>query len=327
MKVKISFVDFWNGFDPEGFILTKALRENHSVEIQDNPEDADYVFFSVFGDKHWFLPECIIKIFYTGENVCPDFNVCDYAVGFEYLQFGDRYLRIPNNYCTPFFLNSTLLMEKRQQPEDKYLLDRDFCSFVVSNSDAHPIRQEMFEQLSKYKTVDSGGRFMNNVGGPVDDKIEFHSKHKFVICFENSCHPGYTTEKIFDAFAAGCIPIYWGDPEITRVFNPDSFINVTELGIDRAIEKVKCLDKDNDLYLKMLKASPLLNTHDNTYDNIYRQALSFMNNIVDAPIDKARRYNREFWGRKIKEKQCDLIISSKRSLKDILVNGLIKRIK
>ena len=70
-------------------------------------------------------------------------------------------------------------MEKHEIPANPE--KRKFCSFVVSNADAKPIRQHFFEKLSDYKKVDSGGRFMNNVGGPVADKIDFHRQHKFVI--------------------------------------------------------------------------------------------------------------------------------------------------
>ena len=63
---------------------------------------------------------------------------------------------------------------------------RKFCAFVVSNSNANGIRRDFFETLSEYKKVDSGGRYLNNVGGAVKDKIEFCSQHKFTIAFENT---------------------------------------------------------------------------------------------------------------------------------------------
>ncbi len=320
--VKLSFCDFWSGFNKEEFILTKALKQHHSVEIVDNPEEADYVMFSIFGNRHWFLPDHIIKIFYTGENVFPDFNACDYAVGFEYLEIQDRYLRLPNNYCTPFFVNTTLLMENRVLPTDP--CNRHFCSFVVSNSNANPIRQSFFEKLSTYKSVDSGGRFMNNIGGPVDDKISFHAKHKFVICFENSSHPGYTTEKIFDAFAAGAIPIYWGDPKVTTVFNPSAFVDVTTLGVEKAIELIKKLDQDDDAYLRMINAPVLLHPEQDNYQAKFQQAVEFVDSIVNQELSEAVRYNRDFWGKKIVEQQKDLIQRSNQSFKSCLFQKIKK---
>ena len=316
-QIKVAFVDFWSHFDPDNFILIKALREHHDVEIKQNPADADYVFFSLFGDEHWFLPDSCVKIFYTGENVCPDFNVCDYAVGFEWLTLGDRYLRLPNNYCTRLFAEGTLLMEKHDIPANPE--KRKFCSFVVSNADANPIRQQFFEKLSAYKKVDSGGRLMNNVGGPVADKIDFHRQHKFVIAFENSSHSGYTTEKIVDAFAAGSIPVYWGDPDVTRVFNPKAFIEVRS--VEEAIERIQQLDQDDTEYLQMLKETPLADEKF-IYDNIFKSVVAFMDNIVDQPLDRSYRHNREFWGRKYQERERKLITQSRKGIKQILLERI-----
>ena len=86
----------------------------------------------------------------------------------------------------------------------------EFCSFVVSNNNASPERDIIFDKLSEYKKVSSGGRYRNHVGGPVSDKLEFQRKHKFAIAFENCSQPGYSTEKILEAFAARTVPIYWG---------------------------------------------------------------------------------------------------------------------
>jgi hypothetical protein len=51
--------------------------------------------------------------------------------------------------------------------------------------------------------------------GPVDDKIELLTRARFCLAHEN-CRDleGYVTEKLFDAFRAGCVPIYVGPKEI-----------------------------------------------------------------------------------------------------------------
>ena len=51
--------------------------------------------------------------------------------------------------------------------------------------------------------------------GRVDEKLPTLRKYKFAICYENAKEiPGYITEKIFDCFFAGCIPVYWGPDNI-----------------------------------------------------------------------------------------------------------------
>lgn len=62
--------------------------------------------------------------------------------------------------------------------------------------------------------------------GPVNDKLQTLSNYKFSICYENAKEiPGYITEKIFDSMAAGCIPVYWGAPNILDFVPSDCFIN------------------------------------------------------------------------------------------------------
>ena len=284
--IRVAFVDFWQRIDLDNFILMKALRQHHDVILCDMAE-ADYVFFSVFGDEHWFAPDRAVKIFYTGENCVPDFNVCDYAFGFNHISLGDRYMRLPNYYCTPRFLKSTLLMEQKHILPAAFDLQKekpDFCSFVVSNGDANPIRQEFFELLSEYRKVDSGGRYMNNIGGPVEDKTVFDACHRFAITFENSSTPGYTTEKIVDAFAARCIPIYWGDPEVTRVFNPKAFINVHDFRtLEDVVQRVIALADDRDAYLEMLREPALLDDAFR-YENVFTQVVSKLDAIVSMPV-------------------------------------------
>jgi hypothetical protein len=58
-----------------------------------------------------------------------------------------------------------------------------------------------------------------------DKKLQVMNQYKFSICFENCSFPGYVTEKIFDCFLAGCIPIYFGAPDIKDFVPADSFID------------------------------------------------------------------------------------------------------
>ena len=71
-----------------------------------------------------------------------------------------------------------------------------------------------------------GKPIFSSYQGPANTKYEVLSKAKFCICFENARDiDGYITEKIFDCFFAGCIPIYWGDANITQVIPADCFID------------------------------------------------------------------------------------------------------
>ena len=62
--------------------------------------------------------------------------------------------------------------------------------------------------------------------GKVDSKFETLSNAKFSICYENAKDiTGYITEKIFDCFFAGCIPVYWGISNPSDVFGDGTFID------------------------------------------------------------------------------------------------------
>jgi hypothetical protein len=62
--------------------------------------------------------------------------------------------------------------------------------------------------------------------GPVKSKRETLQEYKFAICYENARDiPGYITEKIFDCLFAGCVPVYWGAPNVTEHIPSDTFID------------------------------------------------------------------------------------------------------
>ena len=61
--------------------------------------------------------------------------------------------------------------------------------------------------------------------GTINNKKDTLKKYKFALCFENSIFAGYITEKIFDCFFAGVIPIYYGAPDIEKYIPGNTFID------------------------------------------------------------------------------------------------------
>ena len=234
--------------------LLDILQERFNVQVVD--ENPDYVIGSAFTPFKMMEYPHAVKILFTGENIVPDFNLYDYAIGFDHLTFGDRYLRLPL-YC--FYPDYDVLCKGEEFQIDYSLLaERKFCSFVVSNGKgAHPIRDEFFKELCKYKIVDSAGKHLNNMGGAyLEDKRSFISDYKFNIAFENSRVDGYTTEKIMEPMAVNSIPIYWGNPSIAKDFNTKSFINLNDFGsMKECIDYIIELDNNDDLYIEKLKQS------------------------------------------------------------------------
>jgi hypothetical protein len=62
--------------------------------------------------------------------------------------------------------------------------------------------------------------------GRVKHKYEVLQRTRFSFCYENIRDiPGYITEKIFDSFFSGCVPVYWGANNISDYIPADCFID------------------------------------------------------------------------------------------------------
>lgn len=245
---KLKFVDFWPGFVIQNSVLWKVLDANFEVCLSEEPE---HLIYSVFGGEHLWnqsYARCT-KIMWTAESVHPNFNICDYALSFDYLD-DPRHLRWPL-----YAQSAAHLAKPRGEDEvDRQRRKTSFCNFLYSNENCRE-RNKFFKLLSAYKPVDSGGAVMNNLGRRVTDKRFFLSHYKFTIAFENSSHPGYVTEKIVDPLFAGSVPIYWGSPKISEEFNPDCFINCHDYSaLADVVRKVIEVDQDDNLYRQYLTA-------------------------------------------------------------------------
>lgn len=287
-KIRCYFTDFWEGFDYKydlGFLLDE-------YDIIPDKEHPDYLFFSCFGKKNLFYTDCI-KIFYSGENIIPDLNLCDYAVCLSDIQAGDR---IYHHYL-PLYGKGRDAVKFNLTPNE--LLNRKFCNFVYSNNIcASHYRERLFKELSKYKRIDSGGAFLNNMGGRVKDKLLFQREYKFSLAIENSSVRGYTTEKIYEPFLAQSLPVYWGNPNISSDYCPNSFVNLMQFSsVEEAVEEIIRLDKDDTAYLEMVTTPfwPYGNSFEEFYDNEIEKMKAFFRSIFDRPIEEAERHTEYGW--------------------------------
>lgn len=295
--IKIKFTDFWPGFNYQNNYFTKLLSQKYDVQISDEP---DYVIASVAGND--YLKYDCIRIWYSGENLHPDFDLFDYGISFDdRLKMDDRYIRYPI-YC----LNENrweAAKHKHEINEQNYFKKHSrFCNFVYSNGkNAMAFRENIFQELSKYKKVDSGGRLHNNIGGPVADKADFMPNYKFTIAVENTSAPGYTTEKLLDAWAYGTVPIYYGNPDIGKEFNEEAFINCHKYNsIEEIVAQVKELDEDDEKFMAMMKASIL--REDCYAANYEEKLLNFFSNIFEQEYEKAFRRDRFGYGKIYEER-------------------------
>ena len=236
-----------------------------------------------------------MKIFLTGENMVPNFNECDFGQAFAYIDFGIRYFR------KPFIVDKTI-NDRSKVTED--LLNRKFCNFIYNNSSwpGTKTRENFCKLLQRYKNVDCPGKSLHNIDCPdlaprfgnwYTSKINFLKNYKFTIAFENSFSDGYTTEKLAQPFYSLSIPIYWGNPLVTKDYNPRAFINCNDYGNDfnKVIERVKELDNDDKQYLNMLSEKPMKDDYDFSIFEKFSEWIYFIIERGNRPFDKGICFN------------------------------------
>jgi hypothetical protein len=276
MDIRVKFIDFWSGFNHHNYYIFKMMcKTNFNISIDnDNP---NIIIGSAFGNTMNEYNNCI-KIFYTGENIKPNFYNYDYFIGYEFSN-DERILRLPIYQLHWGNLDYT---EKQDFFKKELSKSRNkFCAFIHSNPRGYK-RNEFFNKLSEYKKIDSGGIVFNNIGYTVDSKIEWLKDYKFCICFENESQNGYLTEKLLDAMMGGCIPIYWGSESCSKEFNPKSFLNWHDYGDDdKIINRIIEIDKNYEEYIKIYNEPYLIDNKPNEYMDDNR-VISFFQKIFST---------------------------------------------
>ena len=256
LPIRLGFAGFWDSFDPRANFLTRLLERRWRIELVSEP---DFLIHSCIGRRrHDHRRHDCVRIFYTGENVPPDWFSTDWAFTFEPTDH-PRHFRLPH---WPFYIDPPRLVQQSPPDVEAILAAKPrFCGFVVSNPLCNA-RNEFFHRLSKYKRVDSGGKLFNNVGGRVADKQAFLAECRFTIAFENESYPGYTTEKVAEPMLVNSLPIYQGDPLIGNDFNTQSFLSFHDTppgpgvsqsaALDLLVDRVIALDRDPALLAETL---------------------------------------------------------------------------
>ena len=133
---------------------------------------------------------------------------------------------------------------------------------VVMLSDCHAgdrqWRTDYIKKLMTFVHIDSHGQCFHNVEDKEDrytrnwkDKaIVTMSKYRVAIMFENGVEEGYISEKIFLAYAAGCVPVYMGAPDIHYwVPGNHSYVDASKFeGPEKLAEHIKKILTDDKVY-------------------------------------------------------------------------------
>jgi len=247
-ELRIGYADFWPEWNDENFIEPILSKYYNVVIDQKNP---DILFHSIFGGMRETPNYKCKKVLFLGENYRAQKFGSNYSISFD--PHSETNFRLP--LWQAFILLKPFYLERLKNRKRHESFDR-FCSFTVSNP-GNFMRNGMFQQLSQYKFIHSYGRYLTNDVGlqatskgrywrDAKDDFFLKNKHKFSITYENNTYPYYTTEKLMDAFLAGSMPIYWGDPKVKQDWNQEAFIDVNYFG--NIIDVIKKMDSNKEAF-------------------------------------------------------------------------------
>jgi len=139
-------------------------------------------------------------------------------------------------------------------------LESNFGIFIRPRNNYEKLaefRYLFYTTLNNKKSVDIPIGSHRNNESLFDEAVSLHMPYKFNIAFENSITPGWITEKIVNAFLAGCIPIYSGDNYVFKFFNKKAFIYAQDFKtMDDLVGYVLEVDSNSELYEKYISEAP-----------------------------------------------------------------------
>ncbi|QNJ27808.1 glycosyltransferase family 10 [Synechococcus sp. A15-24] len=214
--INISFEGFWPDFNCIDnqildFIRLAVIDKNLQINIIPSSPDTDINFSSCYG-QYLVLPSNATQILFLGENVRPNFLNFDYSAGFDQFTSCNRIIYMPLWLFEIDLFNKSYddrnpLQKKIFHSEQSvdFSKRKDAVAFIGNN--AEPFREYFLNQLIDFGfQVDRFGSHTN----PVGNKFDLLKNYKYSLCFENSFHPGYVTEKLPHSLISGCISLYFG---------------------------------------------------------------------------------------------------------------------
>ena len=291
--VRVSFRKFYPHFDPaKYFVPLLVAATSDPIRVVPFSEPADLEFVSVYeqhrsipGRAAGFIAREFLKdgstgwnearpshlarrsIWYSAENQRPPLADWDATWSFDadsdstrnvyfplwWFLFPELIGHEPVGPSPDDRLGRAVTIDECLAPRKGSAHEREgfVCAFV---GNPEPTRMRALEALRDLGQVDIFG---SSVGRPVTAKSEIAGRYRFVLCFENDIWPGYVTEKPFDAWACGAIPLWSGlDPE--GYLNPDALVNMADLRTpERLVAQVGAIQSSSGL-MERMSSEPIL---------------------------------------------------------------------
>lgn len=290
---QVHLYHFW-GIKPEEFWLYGYLQASGLL----TRTTKTIGIWSVFGDRRVIdKVSDDINVFFTGENVHIDRHqsYADHmltnpkiqlSMGFDCIDH-PKYVRFP--LWITYVFGDCYTYEDVCKRCDKLRfpkIEKNKWVSVVASWDPSGVRAQIADVIGAVKKVDYAGKWRHNDDTLkhdfADNKIEYLKQYVFNICPENSDSEGYVTEKLFEAIAAGCIPIYWGsnnDPE-PGIINKEAILFYEEDNGDALQEKVERIVNDESYRKEFMNQPRLLSSAEDRIWAMMSEVYNRMEQII-----------------------------------------------
>jgi hypothetical protein len=243
-ELRIAYIDMYPGHNPSLDILTHAIRASLldiTIRLVGYDQDPDLLIAGPYSYDITKIKRYGAKLvlYYTGENSRPNYYYAHLSLSQDAFDYCNK------NHRFPFWmteidwfghdiqhkreerLDPSCLYSQNMQLEDCPELNRRSKTIVSFSSNPTTLRLS-FEEKARSAGIETegyGAVYGRRFEGSKYSKVV---GHMFCMAFENSTYPGYVTEKLFHAFRAGCIPLYWGDKEACKDFQLTPELNMAE---------------------------------------------------------------------------------------------------
>lgn len=157
---------------------------------------------------------------------------------------GNNFIAIPFIYL---YIDQFVRLEKTLTVPKVSFADKKFC-LIASRNNLNRNKGETLHLLSNIDCIDLMGKYEELKSTSCyhsQELLSVFSQYKFIICFENSKNDGYITEKLFNVFLAGSIPVYDGAPNLDDFINPAAILNYQD---PKFLKKLSLLNTNEKLY-------------------------------------------------------------------------------
>lgn len=109
----------------------------------------------------------------------------------------------------------------------------------------HKLRGEFIENLIRRFPELEPHLFGRGRIKELEKKIEGLENYRYSVAIENSVSPSYITEKFCDCIIAGCVPLYFGAPDIGDYFPKESYITFPIDDFEKCCEIIQNLSESD----------------------------------------------------------------------------------